>query len=259
MKPALRNRILLSAALLLALGCNALAASPTPTPVPSMTPVPVPLYKQVTLTSQPSQKNVQPANYQLSVQTPVLAGSADPRVKTFNDEIQMLITKAVADYEANLSSAPASPVAANSFFDVKYMLVSPPGNLFSIRFETLEYVSGAAHPYQLHHAFNYDLERGRDVALGDLFLSGSDFLGTISKYCAAQLASRDIDFKDFSQGADPTPDNYKNWNITPDGLLTTFDEYQVAPYAAGPQTVTVPYPLLKSMIDPKGALAGFVK
>jgi hypothetical protein len=42
-------------------------------------------------------------------------------------------------------------------------------------------------------------------------------------------------------------------------LLITFDEYQVAAYAAGPQTVVVPYSELKGLIDPQGALGNFIQ
>ena len=109
------------------------------------------------------------------------------------------------------------------------------------------YVSGAAHPYHFSQTVNYDLEQGKDIALIDLFLPNSDYLQTIAAYCAAQLKTRNIGFDTgFTQGADPTPDNYRNWNITADGLLITFDEYQVAAYAAGPQTVIVPYSEFKS-------------
>ena len=41
------------------------------------------------------------------------------------------------------------------------------------------------------------------------------------------------------------------------GLLITFDEYQVAPYAAGPQIITVPYFELQILINQKGPLAAF--
>jgi hypothetical protein len=54
-------------------------------------------------------------------------------------------------------------------------------------------------------------------------------------------------------------ENYRNWNITPDGLMITFDEYQVAPYAAGPQTVTVPYSELRGLINPEGVLKQFTQ
>jgi hypothetical protein len=60
----------------------------------------------------------------------------------------------------------------------------------------------------------------------------------------------------FSDGAKPMPENYDNWNITPDGLLITFDMYQVAPGASGPLQVLVPYAQLQGVIDPQGPLAG---
>jgi hypothetical protein len=37
-------------------------------------------------------------------------------------------------------------------------------------------------------------------------------------------------------------------------LLITFDEYQVAPYAAGPQKVAIPYSELRALINPQGPL-----
>jgi hypothetical protein len=38
--------------------------------------------------------------------------------------------------------------------------------------------------------------------------------------------------------------------------MITFDEYQVAPYAAGAQTVVIPYRELQTVIAPAGPLAG---
>ena len=94
--------------------------------------------------------------------------------------------------------------------------------------------------------------------MGELFPADTDYLAAISRYCIAELSKRDIGFYGgFQQGAEPTPDNYRNWNITSDGLLINFDEYQVAPYAAGPQTVTVPYSALSAFINPDGPLAMF--
>jgi hypothetical protein len=47
------------------------------------------------------------------------------------------------------------------------------------------------------------------------------------------------------------------WHLTSDGLLVTFNEYQVAPYASGPQTVIAPYAQLKGLISPREPLATF--
>jgi hypothetical protein len=42
-------------------------------------------------------------------------------------------------------------------------------------------------------------------------------------------------------------------------LWVTFDPYQVAPYAAGPQYVLVPYSALKDIIKADGPIAGLAK
>lgn len=246
------------------LACSSLSVPAAPAVAPTLeslaTATSVPLYRQVTLISVPSEESGQPTSYQITVQTPTLTGSDDPRVKKFNDEMTALIANAVADFKNNLTQMPPSPLSVSSSFDVKYELLSPPGNIFSIKFDTMGYVSGAAHPYHLSYTSNYDLEAGKDIALADLFLPNSDYLETIANYCAAQLSMRDIGFEGgFQQGAAPLPDNYKNWNITADGLLITFDEYQVAPYAAGPQTVVIPYGDIAQVIDYHGPLALYLQ
>ncbi len=257
--------LLMSFILIVTPACSALAApaTTTPTAAPTSTSAPtatpVPLYQQVTLTSVPSEEDDQSSDYKITAQTPKLTGSDVPRVQAFNKEASDLVQSVIADYKKNLAQMPATPITASSTFDVQYKSLLPAGNIVSIKFDTEGYVAGMAHPFHMSYTLNYDLAKGKDIALSDLFLPGTDYLGALSKYCAAQLNMRDINFQDFSQGADPTPDNYKNWNITPDGLMITFDEYQVAAYVAGPQTVTVPYSELKSLIDPNGALGSFVE
>ena len=256
-----------SAALIVSLACAALApaATPTspaaaPTSPAAPTPAPVPLFQQVSLTTTPSEEDSQSPVYKITTQTPALTGSDDARVKNFNAEMTALVTQAIADFKKNVTDMNLAPVSEGSSFDVKYELLSPPGNIFSLKFDMEGYVSGAAHPYHMSQTVNYDLEHGTDLTLDGLFLPNSAFLQTISTYCAAQLKTRDIGFDaGFSQGADPTADNYRNWNITADGLLITFDEYQVAAYAAGPQIVTIPYSELKALIDPQGPLAKFMQ
>ena len=246
--------------LLAPIACSTFApatAAPTPTSAPTSTAVP--LYQQVRLAAVPSEEDGQSPDHKITAQTPTLNGSDDPRVQTFNKETGDFVQGLIADYKKNLAAMGTPPLAATSYFDVRYALVSPPGNILSLKYQTEGYIAGMAHPYHQIYSFTYDLEAGRDIALGDLFLPNSNYLQTISTYCAAQLSTRDIDFKDFSGGADPTADHYKNWNITPDGLMITFDEYQVAAYVAGPQTVTVPYGELKSLTDPDGPLEPFVR
>ena len=100
------------------------------------------------------------------------------------------------------------------------------------------------------------------LKLSDLFQPNSNYLKLLSGYCFTTLQKElgeGIDGKWLGDGAGPKADNYKSWNVTPDGLQITFDAYQVAAYALGPQEVIVPYSALKAIIKPDGPLAAFAK
>ncbi len=237
-------------------------ASPSPTTVPTISPTPTvatpssPLYQSVTLTYWHF-KEGNPPERTISVQVPALTGSFDPRVLEFNHEMYALTDELIADF-AGFQEEPVDPTLPEGFLDVRFEFVSPPGNIFSLKFEITSYAKGAAHPFDYSRTATYDLEAGQFVTLDQLFLPGSDYLGTISAYCIAKLSASEIGPVFSDENAQPFAGNYRNWNITADGLLITFDEYQVAPYAAGPQKVIVPYSELQSIIDPQGPLASFL-
>ena len=143
-------------------------------------------------------------------------------------------------------------------FDVQYSLVGQQGDFWSIKIDAMGYSDGAAHPYHYSLTVNYDLDQGREVTLDEIFLPNSNYLQKISEYCKAELGARDISFDMFAQGADPTPENYQHWNVSTEGLIITFDEYQVAAYAAGPQVVVIPFPELQGLINPQGPASPFL-
>ncbi len=217
------------------------------------------LYQQVRLDSVPWVEQGQPFGYRITAQVPVLIGSQDPRVTAFNEEMSAIVNKAADDFKQSLGNLPATPDSTASTFDLRYNLLSPPGNILSLKFDIQTYFTGAAHPGTTSRTVTFDLEQGRDILLGDLFVPDADFLTPIAKYCIDQLNTRDIGFQGFELGATADSGNYRSWNVTPDGLMITFDEYQVAPYAAGPQTVVIPYEELAQLIRPDGPLATYLQ
>lgn len=238
-------------------------ASPAPIVVPTIFPTSTvvapssPLYQSVTLTYWSFNGGNSPASI-ITAQTPALTGSSDPRVIRFNHEMYALVQEEIAQFDLNPKELPADPTLPNSFLDVRFELLSPPGNLFSLKFTVTVYMKGAAHPFDYTRTVTYDLEKGEDVTIDSLFIPGADYLGLISAYCLGQLSASEIGQVLSAEGAQPAPENYRNWNVTAEGILITFDEYQVAPYAAGPQTVAVPYSELQSIVDPQGPLAGLL-
>lgn len=264
MKPAWKVYWTILIAALFVFACS---PAPTPPSLPTDATLPppaatsVPFYLNLTL--NPTDKNEtgqDPADYTVAAQIPTLTGSDDPRVTAFNALAASIVQQGVDEFKSTMTDLqPLPDIGAASGYTLKYTSLSAQPGYVSIKFESEGYVEGMAHPYHVSRSLNYDLETGEEISLDSLFTSDSSYLQVIADYCAAQLQTRDIGFTDiFTDGAKPAAENYQVWNITPDGLLITFNEYQVAPYAAGPQTVLVPYAELASIINPQGALAGYL-
>jgi hypothetical protein len=248
-------------AVIATLACNFIippAATQTAAPSP-LAPTSLPLSSQLTLTSVPFEESSQSPVYTIRAQTPVLTGSDDPRVLAFNQVLSDLVVTQVNDYRRNFLELRVTPLSNGSFLEATHKLIFQGADIWSFKFDFSFYSDGAAHPGLNSLTMNYDLGQGRQLALSDLFLPDSNYLERMSIYCINDINRHSPGFGDsFLQGANPLPDNYRNWNITAGDLMITFDEYQVAPYAAGPQTVMIPYAELKDVIDPAGPLGQFL-
>jgi len=229
------------------------AAAPTPTPAPTSAPV--------TVTITPATEIGQNPDYTLTTEMPSLQGVPDAQAEAFASAVAAVVQAQAADFKKSVQENAATAVAAGlsggSYFDQRVGLVSAVGDLVSVKLVTEAFVAASAHPYHLSTSYTFDLASGQALTLDQLFLPGSSYLQTIATYCKARLVANGWATDVFAQGADPTAANYSVWNPTAAGLLITFNEYQVAPYAAGPQVVTVPYSEIKAVLDPLGPLAGF--
>ena len=134
--------------------------------------------------------------------------------------------------------------ASASHMSVSYAVLAADHGVLSLRFSTFQDFPGTVHPSHGVEVFNYSLREARALKLEDLFTPGSAYLKTLADYCIEELQLED----EWRKGAEPKRDNYTRWNLTRDGLLITFDEYQVAPYAAGIPEVAIPYGELSAML-----------
>ncbi len=237
---------------------TAVPAIPTlpPTDVPTQA---LPLSQTVALTSVPFSEEGQTPPYKITAQIPDLTGSNDPRVSAFNTLLHDLVMLEIDGFKKDiLQNASNPPITAGSSFDIQSSLVGQQGDFWSIKLEAMGYSDGAAHPYHYTVPVNYDLNQGREITLDEVFLPNLNYLQKVADYCKAELSKRDIGFEMFSQGADPTPENYQRWNLSKDGLVITFDEYQVAAYAAGPQVVVIPFSELQGLINSQGPTTPFL-
>lgn len=248
----------LSSLALLVAGCApSMSSVPTATGPVVLNPN-LPLSQQVKVSPMPFEENGETPVYTITADIPTIIGVDDPRVKAFNDLTYGIFQLFTGEFRDAMTEMPATPITTGSSLDMRYTLVSPPGEIISIKYLVTGYSDGAAQPFHNVRTFSFNIETGQSLSITQLFLPDANYLQAFSDYCKAKLSTRNIGFEAFAFGADPLDENYKNWNITADGLLITFDEYQVAPYAAGPQEVTIPYSVLKDIIAPQGPLGRFI-
>ena len=211
-----------------------------------------------------------PKHYTVDAEYPQIEG--DARFDNFNREARNLITKDVAAFRTSETSeetdtgseTPAE--TGDSTLEIGYEIRYATDDLISVEFTEGSYERGAAHGNSNTTVVNYDVKNGKKLALADLFNPKSNFLSVISDYCLKNLRERSKKDKDamfdedmMKSGASARADNYRAWAITKKGLWITFDPYAVAPYAAGPQHVLVPYSALKDILKPDGPVAALAK
>jgi hypothetical protein len=201
--------------------------------------------------------------YSVDMEYLELTGANMPNADKFNQGVKSLATKEVNDFkkgmeEMSAEDTPADP-EMSSYISMSPDVVLATDELVSVLFSVSNYEAGAAHPNSYGKVYNYDLKNGKTLQLGDLFKPGSNYLEAISRYAVSDLKKRlgpeGVDDEWIQNGAGPDAANYQGWNISKKGLAITYDPYQVASYASGPQHVIIPYSVLKEMIKPDGPLA----
>jgi hypothetical protein len=149
----------------------------------------------------------------------------------------------------------------NSFQMTYTVDVLKPGKqvLISLRLSIEGMQAGRAHPYHKHQTLNFDLSTGKELTLKDLFKPRVKYLNVLSKYASTELNKKLQDKWMIKEGTAPIAKNYDLWNVKKNGILVTFEEYQVAPYAYGSQDIEIPFSVLKNLIALNSPIAVCVK
>lgn len=234
------------------------------------------------LVPQSIQTNEESLNLRIEAVFPKIEGASNEAITLFNQEVEQRVTREIQVGD-ELGDAPVpdpggfvlvgyqatSAEGWSGFdpytisdtgpqtYDANQVLLESGHQVLSILFEVVTYFGGA-HPGMHHQVVNFDFSSGSFLGLEDLFRPDVDYLSVIADYSIQELKkNQEILFEDFEQYASPEPENYSVWSLTPKGLLVIFEEYQVAPHAAGPQSVLVPYSALEGVLDPNGPIGIF--
>lgn len=201
--------------------------------------------------------------FSLAVEYPQLAGDDSAAAQNFNREALRLVNRDIQPYLEDKRDLEKEkhPHWKNveEYHNISHKVIFASDEVISVLFYAEGYSWGAAHGYHYPLVLNYDLKRGRVLKLADLFKPDSKPLQTMERYCLEDL-SRQLDrtpeqIQAWSGRTKPTPENYRAWVLTPQGLVIIFEEYQVTSYTGGEPKVMIAYSRLKDIINTQGVLA----
>ncbi|NEX21759.1 DUF3298 domain-containing protein [Thiorhodococcus mannitoliphagus] len=192
-------------------------------------------------------------SHSLSVLYPVFA---DPGLAEVNREVRRFVDSLVQPFRDEL------PNQAQADGDLEMppwslqVTYAPPyiaPHYIAIDFNGYDF-RGGAHGMPIIAPLVLKRPSGQRLSSTDLFVPGSDWLGFLSDYCYDALKDRDFASADddwLRSGTAPKTENYQWLFPGPKGLTVTFPPYMVAPYAAGPQSVLIPYARLSGRLSPE--------
>ena len=184
------------------------------------------------------------AQYILDIKYP--QGFKSPAV---NASIKEFIAKTQNSFMAELSEDATTPADApgKTGLNITYSVPYKTPTALSVRFNISIFHKGAAHPSNTVVVKNF--VNGKNVNLGDLFASGSDYLTPIAAFAKKNITEKNIsDDNWINDGTKPTAENYSVWYFTPNGIAIIFNSYQVAAYVYGEQTVKIPLSLISRFV-----------
>ncbi len=145
------------------------------------------------------------------------------------------------DHPAGLPSATGAYSA-----DLSFDVARNDNAMFAVVFN-YDTFAGGAHPNHELYAFNYLRKDGARVDFAEIF--GMAGTRRVSQLAIADLIAQGVVDDDWvRRGAGPAPENFSAFVLHPKALEIFFPPYQVAPYAAGAQTVSIPLARLKDVM-----------
>lgn len=199
----------------------------------------------------------QEAHYTIDMKYPQISGKElSVSAQKFNQQVTDLVNQEIVRFKkfvkedtVHMQTLPEdmkhNTLSVDYDIDVIHSSKQP---IISVRLAIEGMQAGRAHPYHSYRTLNFDLGTGKVLALNDIFKPKTNYLKIFAKYSNQKLNNTLKDKFMISNGTAPDIKNYKTWNIEPDGILITFDEYQVAPYVDGAQEVEIPFSELKNVI-----------
>lgn len=159
--------------------------------------------------------------------------------------LRLWAEKTVASYEAEAREAAGEEKPQSyEYWNLvgRFTLSRVADRALSVTFSVYSYAGGAHGNLEIT-CLNFVLADGRRLDPADLFGDPHKALELMSAWTSRELTRELGDMADkemIADGVAPDWRNFANLALTPEGVRIEFQPYQVAPWAAGPQSVDMP-------------------
>ncbi|MDO8575767.1 MAG: DUF3298 domain-containing protein [bacterium] len=156
-------------------------------------------------------------------------------ITSADEKIKEVVDKAVAafkDYPANPAGSSVRQNELTGSFDSVYVGTDIVSVALSLSEDT-----GGAHPNTVIVGVNVDRATGKEISLDDALTMIGKTLPQVAGESLKELKATLGDDIIAPEGASATAENYSTFLVSYDRVTFIFNNYQVAPYAAGQQQV----------------------
>ena len=177
--------------------------------------------------------------------------SAEPEVRRFNHWIKRKVLGYVHEFRTLADAEQRRKAKAKPQLwglRLSYVIYYSTSRLISLRLTHDVMEAGQMHPIDYYETINFDLKSGRQLRAKDVFKRR--YLKQLSTYSRKYLTDHYQIINDgwLQGGTEPKLDNFRNWNIVPDGVLLSFEDYQVSSHSFGQPEFVVPFTALEGTV-----------
>ena len=204
-------------------------------------------------TASLSEKHQGYCPYEISAEYPQVASHKSSASRKFNRWIRTKILSDAARFRRlELRAEPHAKKEGRRLvtegLELTFNMYYSDRDLISLRLTHRVMAAGQMHPINYYETINYDLRRGRALSARDIFRRG--YLRVLSSYSRAFLRNTyQLPNEPWlNEGTKPRTSNFSNWNTVPDGILLSFEDYQVSSHSFGQPELIVPFEELRKVL-----------
>jgi len=151
-------------------------------------------------------------------------------------KVKATVEKAMAEFKEYPANPPEFGLPKNEQ-TITFDTVYKGSDVISAELFISEY-TGGAHPNTVIIGINVDPVTGKELSLNDALALVGKTLEQVARESLIKLTAELGDDIIFPEGASAKKENYSTFLVSKDMVTFVFNNYQVAPYAAGQQYVT---------------------